>query len=193
MSFSHDGVLDSCVIWQSETNQGKARCLYIGSHEGSWLNWKETRRGFDQVKHVSSRGLQTNGHGNRNLMKKMGNTLLISILRGLFSVVYSMRARLWYIRMYCDTLFWAMIFVDFCGMLWALKILCFSLWNSPFTPGRNLLSKELECGHEESRRNVLLEWPGSLSLWPGHRTRVWSFKGFEISSRNYGGPAVLRR
>ena len=30
------------------------------------------------------RGLQTNVHGNRNLMKKMGNTLLISILRGLF-------------------------------------------------------------------------------------------------------------
>ena len=54
MSFSHDGVLESCVIWQSETNLGKARCLYIGSHEGSWLNWKETRRGFDQVKHVSS-------------------------------------------------------------------------------------------------------------------------------------------
>ena len=34
-SFSHDGVLDSCVIWHSETNLGKARCLYIGSHEGS--------------------------------------------------------------------------------------------------------------------------------------------------------------
>ena len=34
-SFSHDGVLDSYVIWQSETNLGKARCLYIGSHEGS--------------------------------------------------------------------------------------------------------------------------------------------------------------
>ena len=30
------------------------------------------------------KGLQTNGHGNRNLMKKMSNTLLISILRGLF-------------------------------------------------------------------------------------------------------------
>ena len=43
--------------------------------------------------------------------------------------------------MYCDTLFWAMIFVDFCGMLWALKILCFSLRNSPVTPGRNLLSR----------------------------------------------------
>ena len=26
-------------------------------------------------------------------------------------VANSMRARLWYIRMYCDTLFWAMIFV----------------------------------------------------------------------------------
>ena len=34
-SFSPDGVLDSCVIWQSETDLGKARCLYIGSHEGS--------------------------------------------------------------------------------------------------------------------------------------------------------------
>ena len=48
-------------------------------------------------------------------------------------------------------------FFSLWGMLWALKILCFSLWNSPVTPGRNLLSKELECGHEESRRNVLLE------------------------------------
>ena len=37
-----------------------------------------------------------------------------------------MRAGLWYIRMYYDTLFWAMIFVDLWGMLWALKILCFS-------------------------------------------------------------------
>ena len=54
-SFSQDGVLDSCVIWWSETNLEKVRCLYIGSHEGSWLNWKETRRGFDQVKHISSR------------------------------------------------------------------------------------------------------------------------------------------
>ena len=51
-SFSHDGVLDSCVIWQSETNLGKARFLYIGSHEGSWLNWNATRRGCNQVKHV---------------------------------------------------------------------------------------------------------------------------------------------
>ena len=154
VSFSYDGVLDSFVIWQSETDLGKARCLYIGSHEGSWLNWKETRRGFDQVRHVPQ-GLANQWHGNRNLTKKkMGNTLLISILRGLFLVVYSVRARLWYIRMYCDTLFWARIFVDFCGMLWALKILCFSLWNSLVTPGRNRLSKELECGHEESRRNV---------------------------------------
>ena len=60
-SFCHDGVLDSCVIWQSETGLGKARCLYIGSHEGSWLNWKETRRGFDQVKHVSSRACKPMG------------------------------------------------------------------------------------------------------------------------------------
>ena len=34
-SFSHDDVLDSCVIWRNETNLGKVRCLYIGSHEGS--------------------------------------------------------------------------------------------------------------------------------------------------------------
>ena len=50
-----------------------------------------------------------------------------------------------------------MIFVDLCGIFWALKILFFSLWNSPVTPGKNLLSEELECVHEESRRNVLLE------------------------------------
>ena len=55
--------------------------------------------------------------------------------------------------MYCDTLFWAMIFVVYV----ALKILCYSLWNSPVTPGRYLLSEELECGHEEFRQNVLLE------------------------------------
>ena len=54
-SFSHDDVLDSYVILRNETNQGKARCLYIGSQEGSWLNWKETQRGFGQVKHVFSR------------------------------------------------------------------------------------------------------------------------------------------
>ena len=60
-SFSHYDVLDSYVILRNETNQGKARCLYIGSHEGSWLNWKETRRGFDQVKHVSSRACKPMG------------------------------------------------------------------------------------------------------------------------------------
>ena len=59
--------------------------------------------------------------------------------------------------MYCDTLIWAMVLVDLCGMLLALKILSYSLWNTPVTSGRNLLSEELECGHEESRRNVLLE------------------------------------
>ena len=58
------------------------------------------------------------------------------------------------IVMHC---FGAMIFVDLCRMFWALKILGFSLWNSQVTPGRNLLSEGLECGHEESRRNVLLE------------------------------------
>ena len=42
-------------------------------------------------------------------------------------------------------------------MFWALKILFFSWWNSPVTPGRNLLSEGLERDHKESRRNVLLE------------------------------------
>ena len=42
-------------------------------------------------------------------------------------------------------------------MFWALKILFFCLWNSPVTPGRNLLSEGLGCGHKESRQNVLLE------------------------------------
>ena len=37
-SFSHDDVLDSCVIWRNETNLEKARCLYLDSHEDSWLN-----------------------------------------------------------------------------------------------------------------------------------------------------------
>ena len=59
-----------------------------------------------------------------------------------------------------------MIFMDLYGMFWALKIsfvcfffcfLFFWLRNSPVTPGRNLLSEGLECSHEESRRNVLLE------------------------------------
>ena len=99
-----------------------------------------------------------------------------------------MRARLWYIRMCCDTLFWAMIFVDFCGMLWALKILCFSLWNSPVTPGRNLLSKELKCGHEESRLNVLLEWPGSLSLWPGYGLEYGPFRVLKFLQGIMEGP-----
>ena len=68
-NFSHDDVLDSCVIWQSETDLGKTRCLYICRPEGSWLNWKETRRGFDQVRHVPQ-GLANQWHGNRNLRKK---------------------------------------------------------------------------------------------------------------------------
>ena len=42
-------------------------------------------------------------------------------------------------------------------MFLALKILLFSWWNSPVTPGRNLLSEGLERSHKESRRNVLLE------------------------------------
>ena len=81
------------------------------------------------------------------------------------------------IVMHC---FGAVMFMDLWGMFWALKILFFSWWNSPVTPGRNLLSEGLECDHNESRRNVLLEWPGSLGLWPGSGTRVWSFYGFEI-------------
>ena len=36
-------------------------------------------------------------------------------------------------------------------MFWALKILFFSLWNSPVIPGRNLLSEGLGRGHKESR------------------------------------------
>ena len=56
-----------------------------------------------------------------------------------------------------DALFWAMVFMDLWGIFWALKILFFSLWSSPVTPGRNLLSEGLRCGHKESRRNVLLE------------------------------------
>ena len=60
--------------------------------------------------------------------------------------------------MHCDALFRAMIFMGLCGMFWALKILFFFwLCNSPLTPGRKLLSEGLECGHEESRQNVLLE------------------------------------
>ena len=51
-SFSPDDVLDSCVIRRNETNLEKARCLYLCSHESPWLNWKATRRGCDQVKHV---------------------------------------------------------------------------------------------------------------------------------------------
>ena len=79
-------------------------------------------------------------------------------------------------------------FCSFCGMLWALKILCFSLWNSPVTPGRNLLSKELECGHEESRRNVLLEWPGLLSLWPGYGSEYGSFRVLKFLQGIMEGP-----
>ena len=44
-----------------------------------------------------------------------------------------------------------MIFVDLRGMFWALKILVFSWWNSPVTPGRKQLSEALERGHKESR------------------------------------------
>ena len=91
----------------------------------------------------------------------------------------------------CDALFWAMIFMDLWGMFWALKILFFSLWNSSVTPGRNLLSEGLGCGHKESRQNVLLEWPGSLGLWPGPGTRVWSFYGLKILQGIAEGPIVF--
>ena len=67
-SFSPD---DSCVVRRSEMNLEKAKCLYLSTHEGSWLNWKATQRGCDQVKHVP------HGHGNRNLiMKKKWGGLL---------------------------------------------------------------------------------------------------------------------
>ena len=58
------------------------------------------------------------------------------------------RIVLLFLYMFCDTfwciviswnwdaLFWAMIFMDLWWMFWALKILFFSLWNSPVTSGR---------------------------------------------------------
>ena len=91
----------------------------------------------------------------------------------------------------CDALFWAMVFMNLWGMFWALKILFFSLWNSTVTPGRNLLSEGQGRDQKESRRNVLLEWPGSLGLWPGSGTRVRSFYGFEILQRNSRGPYFI--
>ena len=129
----------------------------------------------------------------------MSNTLLINILHGLFLVVYCMRVRLCdtfgciVILWNCDASFWAMIFMDLWGMFWALNILFFSLWNSPVTPGRNLLSEGMGRGHKEFRQNLLLEWPGSLGLWLGLGTRVWSFYGFEILQGIAEGPIVFLR
>ena len=37
-SFSQDDVLDLCVVWRSEMNLEKVRCLYLRSHEGSLIN-----------------------------------------------------------------------------------------------------------------------------------------------------------
>ena len=136
---------------------------------------------------MSLKSLQINRHGNRKLiMEKMSNTLLINIfawsILGGFTACVSDCDTFWCIVILwkCDALFWAMIFMDFWGLFWALKILFFSLWNSP---GRNLLSEGLGRGHKESQWNILLELPGSLGLWPGSGTRVWSFYGFEILQR----------
>ena len=144
--------------------------------------------------------LQTNTHDNRNLiMKRMSNTLLInifawSIFGGLLDacqIEIHLDVLLFYKTvMHC---FRAMIFVDLWGIFWALKILFFSRWNSPVTPGRNLLREGLERGHKESRRNLLLEWPRSLGLWPGSGTRAWSFYGFEILQGIGEGPIVFGR
>ena len=133
------------------------------------------------------KSLQTNRHGNRNLIMKKKESHIAnkyfawSILGGLMhacQIVIHFDVMLFYgIVMHC---FGAVIFMDLWGMFCALNILFFSSWNSPITPGRNLLSEGLERGHKESRRNVLLEWPGSLGLWTGSGTRVWSFYGFDI-------------
>ena len=141
------------------------------------------------------KGLQTNGHGNWNLiMKRMSNTLLInifawSILGGLLHVCQ--------IVIHLDVLLFYRI-VILCFGPWFLWIYeeCFGPWRyCSFSCGILQLLQVgtcwgLERGHTEPRRNVLLEWPGLLSLWSGSGTRVWSF---EILQGIAEGPIVFGR
>ena len=119
-------------------------------------------------------------------MEKMSNTLLIntfvwSILGGLLHACQTMIHLdvflLYRIVMHCFGPWFLWIYEE-CFGPW--RYCFFLVWNSPVTPGRNLWSEGLEHGYQESRWNVLLEWPGSLGLWQGSGTRVWSFYGFEI-------------
>ena len=48
-------------------------------------------------------------------------------------------------------------FYGFMRNVLGLEDIVLSVWNSPVTPGRNLLSEGLGQGHKESRLNVLLE------------------------------------
>ena len=127
----------------------------------------------------------------------MSNTLLInifawSILGGLLHVcwiVIHFDVLLFYgIVMHCFGPWFLWIYEE-CFGPW--RYCFFSLWNSPVTLGRNLLSEGLGCGHKEYRWNVLLEWLGSLGLWPGSGTRVWSFYGFEILQGIAESPIVF--
>ena len=139
------------------------------------------------------KGLQTNRHGNRKLiMKKWVSHFCVVYFRWLTACVSNCYT-FWciVISWNCDVFFWAMIFKALWWMFWVLKILFFSLWNSPVTASRSLLSEGLGLGQKESRWNVMLEWPGSLCLWQGFWTRVWSFYDFEILQEIAEGPIVF--
>ena len=126
----------------------------------------------------------------------MSNTLLInifawSVLGGLLhacQIVIHFDVLFYGIVMHCFGP-WFLWIYDECFGPW--RYCFFSLWNYPVTPGRKLLSEGLGRGHKESRRNVWLEWPGSLGLWPWFGTRVWSFYGFEILQGIAEGPIVF--
>ena len=87
-----------------------------------------------------------------------------------------------------DALFWAMIFVDLCGMFWALKILCFSLWNSLVTPGREPVERRTGVWSWGIQAKCIAE----MTRVTRFVTRIWDqsmvLLGFSDSSRNYGGP-----
>ena len=127
----------------------------------------------------------------------MNNTLLMnifawSILGGLLHachIVIHLDVSLFYrIVMHCFGPWYLRIYEE-CFGPWRYYL--FLAWNSPATPGRNLLNEGLKRGHKESRQNILLEWPGSLGLWPGSGTRVWSFYGFKILQGIAEGPIGL--
>ena len=143
-------------------SRGRIKAYDMGRGEGpivplNWLNWKETRRGFNQVRHVPQ-GLANQWHGNRNLTKKkkMGNTLLISIFVDYFR---------WFTACVpdCDTFGCIVILWFGPGFLW-IFVECFGPWRYCVLVYEILrLLKEGTC--YVKNWSVVMRNPGEMYSW----------------------------